>query len=94
MRNEMPQQDGKAKGLLARLDRAAETMNAFLMVLAIGLAVLDFTCFWIIKIHDTLPTVTRIAASPAAAAQPPAPARDTAAAVKPPSRAAGAATGL
>lgn len=94
MEHGKPRQAQAAKGLLARLDRAAEQMNAFLLVLAIGLAVLDFTCFWIIKVHDTLPTVTRIAASPAAAAQPPSPASDTSAVVKPPSRPAGTTAGF
>ena len=78
MRNEKPRDDGKTNGMVARLDRAAEKMNAFLLVLAMGLAVLDFTCFWIIKVHDAGPTVTRIASSPAAAAQTASPA------VKPP----------
>ena len=82
MRNERPRDDGTAKGMVARLDRAAEQMNAFLLVLAIGLAVLDFTCFWIIKVRDAGPTVTRIAPSPAAAAQTASPA------VKPPLSAA------
>lgn len=99
MRNERPQEDGKAKGLLARLDRAAEKMNAFLLVLAIGLAVLDFTCFWIFRIRDALPPVARISAqaaassAPAAASTPAAPGGQAMVAAKP-SRPAAAAAGF
>ena len=82
MENGRPREDQPPKGLLARLDRAAEKMNAFLLVLAIGLAVLDFTCFWIFRVRDALPPATRIAA-PVAAASPAAPAAPATAAAKP-----------
>lgn len=93
MRNERPQEDGKAKGLLARLDRAAEKMNAFLLVLAIGLAVLDFTCFWVLQIRNALPPVTHVSPSAASAAQAATPSGGAFAAAKP-SRPAGAAAGF
>ena len=38
-----------------RLDAAAREMNAFLIVLAIGLAVLDGTCFFAFKMRELLP---------------------------------------
>jgi hypothetical protein len=93
MRNERPQDDRKPKGLLARLDRAAEKMNAFLLVLAIGLAVLDFTCFWVLQIRNTLPPVTRVSASPSRAAQAATPAGGALVAATP-SRPPGAASRL
>ncbi|HTV89040.1 MAG TPA: hypothetical protein VME41_08500 [Stellaceae bacterium] len=34
-----------AHGFVARLDHAAQGVNAVLLILAIGLAALDFTCF-------------------------------------------------
>lgn len=70
MRNESPRNDRPATGLFARLDNAAGKMNAFLLVLAIGLAALDFTCFWVFQVRDALPSVTRISANPAVAAKP------------------------
>lgn len=70
MRNETPGDDRSAKGLFARLDDAAGKMNALLLVLAIGLAALDFTCFWVFQVRDALPSATRISANPAVAAKP------------------------
>jgi len=51
--------DGQRPGLAARIDRAARDMNAFLLVLAIGLATLDFSCFLAIKLRDALPPAQR-----------------------------------
>jgi hypothetical protein len=41
------------KPLAKQLDRWAGELNAFLMVLAVGLAVLDFTCFTALHINTT-----------------------------------------
>jgi len=41
-----------AKPLVKRLDRWAGEINAFLMVLALGLAVLDATCFAALHLND------------------------------------------
>lgn len=41
-------------GLLRRLDRLAGEMNAFLLVLAIGLAVLDLTFFMTLEVSAAL----------------------------------------
>ncbi len=51
------QRDDKssAKGWVARLDRVARELNAILLVVAIGLAILDFSCFLILQIRDALP---------------------------------------
>ena len=46
-----------------RLDRAAGELNAFLLVLAIGLAVLDFTCFFAFQVRDALPSPARLEAT-------------------------------
>lgn len=40
---------------LRRLDRAAELINPFLLVLAIGLVILDLTCFLTLKIAGLPP---------------------------------------
>jgi hypothetical protein len=50
-------------------------LNAFLLVLAIGLATLDLTCFWAFKMRDALPamalaTTSSAAANPSKAPQP------------------------
>src|SRR5436853_7843948 len=63
MLNRSPQEDDSSKRLLARLDRIAREMNAFLLVLAIGLATLDLTCLWAFKLRDALPAMTRTSAS-------------------------------
>ena len=44
-------------------ERAAGDMNAFLLVLAIGLATLDLTCLWAFKLRDALPAMTQTSAS-------------------------------
>ena len=49
--------------LAARLDRAARDMNAFLFVLAVGLAALDLSFYWAIKLRDALPPVQPTAAT-------------------------------
>ena len=57
MLNRSPQEDNSPKRLLARLDRVAREMNAFLLVLALGLAALDLTCLWAFRIADALPAI-------------------------------------
>jgi hypothetical protein len=42
-------------GFIFRVDRAARDVNAFLFVLAVGLAALDLSCYWAIKLRDSLP---------------------------------------
>jgi len=61
MPNQSPKKDPRS--LVARLDRAAGDMNAFLLVLAIGLATLDLTCLWAFKMRDLLPTMARATAT-------------------------------
>ncbi|MBV8492510.1 MAG: hypothetical protein JO162_03430 [Alphaproteobacteria bacterium] len=62
----MPDKNPRPKGLAARLDRAAGDLNAFLLVLAIGLATLDLTCFWAFKMRDALPSMALTTSSSAA----------------------------
>jgi hypothetical protein len=55
MKHRSSHNDGNETGFIGRIDRAAKELNAFLLVLAIGLAVLDFTCFFAVKISAALP---------------------------------------
>lgn len=66
MQNRLPDKNPRPKGLAARLDRAAGDLNAFLLVLAIGLATLDLTCFWAFKMRDALPSMALTTSSSAA----------------------------
>src|SRR3954454_1669220 len=59
-------QDRSPKGLLDRLDRAAGNMNAYLLVIAIGLAALDFTCFSLFQAQNSLGQATRAGSNPPA----------------------------
>ena len=59
MLNRSPQQDDWRKPLLVRLDRVAGEVNAFLFVLALGLAALDLTCLWAFRMADALPAMAR-----------------------------------
>ena len=74
MQNRLPDKDPRPKGLAARLDRAAGDLNAFLLVLAIGLATLDLTCFWAFKMRDALPSMA-VASTSSAAVNPSKPAQ-------------------
>lgn len=70
----------KKRPLWNRLDAAAEDLNAVLLVLAIGLAVLDFTCFFAFEVSKAMPPrlpAEAAVATPATAAIPPAPAPAT-----------------
>jgi hypothetical protein len=57
MPDQSPKKQPSRTNLTARLDRAAGDMNAFLLVLAIGLATLDLTCLWALKMRDLLPAM-------------------------------------
>ena len=57
MLNQSPEEDNSPKPLLARLDRVARQINAFLFVLALGLAALDLTCLWAFRMADALPAM-------------------------------------
>jgi len=63
MQNPLPGKDPRPRSLAARLDRAAGDMNAFLLVLAIGLATLDLTCLWAFRMRDLLPAMARATAT-------------------------------
>lgn len=41
-------------GLKERLERVAGQMNAFLLIIALGLAIIDLTCFWALTIEKEL----------------------------------------
>ena len=61
--------------LMDRLDAATQDLNAVLLALAIGLAVLDFTCFFVFEVRKSIPPHLPPAASvvtPATAVIPPA----------------------
>jgi hypothetical protein len=42
------------KGLVRQLDRRVADLNVFLIALAVGLAVLDVTCFTALRFDDAL----------------------------------------
>lgn len=65
MDGKLRQYPGKRR--TAGFERAVRELNAFLLVLAIGLAVLDATCFVAFKVRDALPSATMANAGPAAA---------------------------
>jgi hypothetical protein len=55
---QMPSPDGQPfKSLMRRLDRLCGEMNAFLIVLAIGLALLDLACFTLSRVFAEMQTV-------------------------------------
>lgn len=65
MQEHWQREDRSPKGWLDRLDRAAGNMNAYLLVIAIGLAALDFTCFSIFQAQHALPPPGRSGANTA-----------------------------
>ena len=70
-----PQRSPHKKPLISRLDAAAQDLNAILLVLEIGLAVLDFTGFFAIEVRNAVPrmaTQSSGSVAPATAAIPPA----------------------
>ena len=71
MQNRSPKKHPSPRSLAARLDRAAGDMNAFLLVLAIGLATLDLTCLWAFKMKEALPAMAQATATSTAAVNKP-----------------------
>jgi hypothetical protein len=65
----------RKRPLLTRLDAAAQDLNAILLVVAVGLAVLDFTCFFAFEVGKAIPVHQSAeglaAVAPAVAAAPP-----------------------
>jgi hypothetical protein len=74
MENPLPEKEKIKKRWFNRLDSAATEVNPVLLVLAIGLAVLDFTCLFAIEMRAALPLVRRVGAEPSPAAKPSIPA--------------------
>ena len=68
-----PTRPERKQPLLARLDAAAQDLNVMLLVLAIGLAILDFTCFFALEMRKAMPPHLSAASvsTPATAAIPP-----------------------
>ena len=60
MKQFSPQNGPSFKEFLRRADRIAGDLNALLLVLALGLATLDFTFLVTQKVVDQLPQVTRV----------------------------------
>jgi hypothetical protein len=58
MKTVSPQSRLSLKELGQRLDRAAGHLNVLLVVIALGLATLDFTFFVTEKVVDSLPPIT------------------------------------
>src|SRR5258707_13449368 len=69
MENRSPQGNVRATRLIDRLDGLAREMNAFLLVLAIGLAALDVTGFVAFTVRDAAPVVARGSVDPSDAAR-------------------------
>jgi hypothetical protein len=69
MNRQSPHSDTHAKGLIDRLDRATQGVNAFLLILAIELATLDFTCFCALQVEEALPSAARVSVAPLRLAQ-------------------------
>ena len=91
MENQSPRNHGRAEPWTVRLDRLAGELNAFLLVLAIGLAILDFTCFFAFKVRDALPSPARIEADRSLMAKPAAATGQPMSAIAPTKPAAGTA---
>lgn len=64
--------ENNKKSFVERLDRTTRDINMFLLVLAIGLAMLDFTVFCAARVSATLPPSSSFVQQPAAAAAVPA----------------------
>ena len=69
MENHWPEKQKIKKRWFNRIDSAAAEVNPVLLVLAIGLAVLDFTCLFAIELRDALPVARHVSAEPSPAAQ-------------------------
>jgi hypothetical protein len=55
---------------VARLDRTAADLNIVLLVVAIGLAMLDLTCFLAFRMREALPSPARVESIAPVAARP------------------------
>ena len=60
MKHLSPHQRLSIREMLRRIDRVAGDLNVLLVVIAIGLATLDFTFLVTQKVVDNLPPITRI----------------------------------
>ena len=69
MDNPSTQNKVRKNRLIDRLDRGAREMNAFLLVVAIGLAALDITGFVAFTIRDAAPSLARGSVNPSDAAR-------------------------
>ena len=49
-----------AKQVFQRINKAAGELNAFLMVIAIGLAALDLTCLYALTLEKAMPPITEV----------------------------------
>lgn len=58
MNRRLPQTHSSLKDLVQRVDRIAGHLNVLLVVIALGLATLDFTFFVTEKVIDSLPPIT------------------------------------
>lgn len=70
MAHRSQREDAGPKRLIDRLEHVASELNAFLLVLAIGLAALNLTCFFAFKVRDALPSVVRVEADPLLVSKP------------------------
>lgn len=55
-----PQTRPSLKELVQRVDRVAGHLNVLLLVIALGLATLDFTFYVTEKVVDSLPPITHV----------------------------------
>ncbi len=60
MKRLSPQKRLSMRELLRRVDRIAGDLNVLLVVIAIGLATLDFTFLVTMKVVDSLPPATHV----------------------------------
>ena len=67
MRNRTPAKSLTRSDSIRRLERAAGDFNVVLLMFAIGLAVLDATCFVAQRVVDHLPPVTQVVSADAQA---------------------------
>ena len=60
MKHPLPQQRQSFQEFFRRADRVAADLNVLLVVVAMGLAMLDFTMFVTQRMIDNLPPITQI----------------------------------
>ena len=71
MQHSQSPQDQAPQTLMQRLDRLAGDMNGYLLVFAIGLAILDFTCFVAFEATDIVRPALQAQMAQAAAQETP-----------------------